>query len=1110
MNNKIQRTFLLVSALVLMTFMVHLVPGLYGFTLSNGLTIRVSVNSGGAQGNGNSYNPAISGDGRYVAFDSWSTNLVSDDTNNTKDVFVHDRQTGETGRVSIASDGSQGNNASGSHTPSISDDGRFVAFQSYATNFDPADTNSAADIFVHDRQNGETKRISVSSDGTQANDHSWYPEISGNGQFVVFTSQADNLVANDTNNSTDIFIHDLQSGETILVSLSSDEIIGNGNSDNASVSNGGRYVSFDSLSNNLVVDDTNEIGDVFVRDILLGDTIRVSVSNDGVESNGVSEESSISDDGSLVAFASEGFNLVNNDTNNVADIFVNNWQLGEVVRVSVASDGSQGNRVSLHTSLSGNGRYISFRSDSSNLVPNDTNSAFDVFVHDLFTLETIRVSVDSNGSQGDSGSQYPAISDNGLSVTFHSFATDLVEDDTNARWDVFVHEYDATVIFSISGNIQDSDSNLPIEGVIVSTDTGESAVTDALGEYIIEELTGGEYILTAQKDGYIFTPATQTVNVPPNRLNINFVGTQAYSITGRVTDGQNGLPIENVIVSTNTGESTVTDSLGMYAMQNIAAGTFDILAQKDGIYFLSELRTISLPPSRENINFVGIPLAHYRPNLHGYQFENKPAFASFDVFEETFGSSSNTSLGRTFFEDFYVPLIKGGGCSGVATSSMLLWRGSGWVEPEDFLITQNVEYAFQLEPPQVENGFWVSSDLSDFIMKYQGYQLGLEISLNMIFNRWWQAPVDIANDIVESINNSLDDPYAIAVFGTYKGEPTGHALVPFAYEKQGDIFQIYVYDPNHPGSTSQKIEIDMVSNSWSYNHNNEIAVWGTGLPNADIVAQPLNLWREPPTPRWLPLAYEGDNQLFTVRVNEAGYLLLVDEQNRRLGYLQDGILVNEIPNALPFLPVATIPDLRPEYPEVYSLTDDIQFDITVTYTDTTELVVSQMYPGTFIEIAGNASQTGMTDTLTISSELEEVLITSGSDGENRSVVVVSQQDSRVISSTISDFTLGLNDTALIDVNSDNETQKLEYFSDNFTQYNVSFSNIDEVTLNEISFSSNSIEFNAGDRHIVSLDWSNPTIALLEIDYGNDGTIDEIIILNGRDNWMSYLPVLLRP
>src|SRR4030042_2028754 len=293
-------------------FIAVLAPTAYA---AQGNTTMVSISSAGAQGNNDSRFSSISSDGRYVAFSSTASNLVTGDTNGTRDIFVHDREMGETTRVSVSSEGVQGN-GSYSRYPSISSDGRCVAFPSLASNLVIGDTNGRWDIFVHDRQTGETTRVSVSSADVQGNDNSIYPGMSSDGRYVVFSSTASNLVNGDTNNNSDVFVHDRETGETTKVSVSSAGVHGNDGSYHPSISSDGRYVAFISNASNLVTGDTNGTNDIFVHDREMGETTRVSVSSAGIEGNSDSHDPFISSDGRHVAFASYASNLVNGDTNN--------------------------------------------------------------------------------------------------------------------------------------------------------------------------------------------------------------------------------------------------------------------------------------------------------------------------------------------------------------------------------------------------------------------------------------------------------------------------------------------------------------------------------------------------------------------------------------------------------------------------------------------------------------------------------------------------------------------------------------------------------------------------------------------------------------------------
>jgi Tol biopolymer transport system component len=275
---------------------------------------------GGAQGNNYSGSPSISADGRYVAFRSEATNLVAGDTNNTADVFVRDRLAGTTERVSLSTAGVQGNNFSG--YPSISADGRIVAFASVATNLVSGDTNQSYDIFVRDRLSGTTERVSVATGGAQGNNSSTYPAISADGNWVVFTSVASNLVAGDTNGASDVFVRDLVSATTERASVATGGAEGNGASGGPVISADGRYVAFLSTATNLVSGDTNGFMDIFVRDRSSGTTERVSVATGGAQENSDSFDSWISADGRYVAFESAASNLVAGDTNGARDVFV--------------------------------------------------------------------------------------------------------------------------------------------------------------------------------------------------------------------------------------------------------------------------------------------------------------------------------------------------------------------------------------------------------------------------------------------------------------------------------------------------------------------------------------------------------------------------------------------------------------------------------------------------------------------------------------------------------------------------------------------------------------------------------------------------------------------
>lgn len=407
------------------------------------VTKRLSVNAHALGGNDKSYSTGISGDGRYVGFFSKASNLVEGDTNNKSDGFVFDHQTGALTRISISSDGSQGNGDSGFNEESpisFSSDGNLIAFDSEASNLVQDDNNGMVDVFVHDQQSKQTQIVSLASDGTQGNKGGTWPRISGNGQFVVFQSQSSNLVQNDSNNYGDIFVHDRNSGITELVSVSSDGAQGNRNSSDASISADGRYVIFTSSADNLVPNDNNFSPDVFVHDRQLSTTKRISVATDGTEGDYESHSASISGDGRLIVFSSSASNLVMEDLEGSRDVFIHDQATGQTDILSLNMDGKLGNGDSTVPVISSDGKFVAFYSTRADLIENDTNSTGDIFLINLQTKQTQRVSIGKDGEEGNGESLKPSISQNGRFIAFDSEASNLVCGDIFHIRDTFVHD----------------------------------------------------------------------------------------------------------------------------------------------------------------------------------------------------------------------------------------------------------------------------------------------------------------------------------------------------------------------------------------------------------------------------------------------------------------------------------------------------------------------------------------------------------------------------------------------------------------------------------------------------------------------------------------------
>ena len=364
----------------------------------------VSVNKDGTDsGNDLSGGPVISADGRFVVFTSDANNLVATDTNSAQDVFVRDRQSGSTTLVSVNKDGTDsGNNFSG--YPVISADGRFVAFGSYADNLGTADTDGALDVFVRDLRSGSTSLVSVNNEGTDSgNGWSYNALISADGRFVAFDSGADNLVAvEDCNSTNDVFVRDLQSGTTTLVSVNKDGTCsGNDYSSVSAISANGRFVVFGSDADNLVTADTNGRKDVFVRDLQSGTTTLVSTNKDGTGSaSGNSNAFSISEDGRFIAFQSQADDLVaTNTTYMESNVYVRDLNSRTTTLVSINKVGNgSGNSSSEQPAISANGRFVVFYSWADDLVAADSNGTGDVFVRDIQSGTTSLVSINKDGT----------------------------------------------------------------------------------------------------------------------------------------------------------------------------------------------------------------------------------------------------------------------------------------------------------------------------------------------------------------------------------------------------------------------------------------------------------------------------------------------------------------------------------------------------------------------------------------------------------------------------------------------------------------------------------------------------------------------------------------
>ena len=376
-----------------------------------------------------------------VVFESWATNLVGNDTNGLGDIFLHDPGPGGTSRVSTGMQGQEANDSS--REVSISRDRRYVAFTSDASNLVAVDGIGVTDVFRFDRRTGQTTRVSATRDGSSPNGPSYSPSISGDGMRVAFTSLASNLVEGDRNETNDVFLYDFAASAVSRVSVSTHGAEGDGSSMWPSLSANGRHVAFQSRATTLVTGDTNAAIDVFVRDLETGVTERASVATDGTEGNGMSLRGSISADGRYVVFPSVATNLAQGKVTPLTDIFLRDRESRRTYPISINSMGQYGGGSSDSPSISDDGRFVAYHSYADNLVLGDSNHRADIFLLDRQSGNTERIAVGSDGVETNEDSFAPRLSGNGRWIAFASRASNLVSGDSNHWQDVFLHDREA-------------------------------------------------------------------------------------------------------------------------------------------------------------------------------------------------------------------------------------------------------------------------------------------------------------------------------------------------------------------------------------------------------------------------------------------------------------------------------------------------------------------------------------------------------------------------------------------------------------------------------------------------------------------------------------------
>ncbi len=399
---------------------------------------RISTTSMGGQITAAAQYPEVSGNGRFVIYQSTATDIVTGDTNSRLDVFLYDRSTGNTERVSRGAMGAQGNHDS--REGAVSEDGRYVAFTSRASNFVAGDTNNSGDVFVLDRTLDTIELVSKSTAGTLGDSASDQPSISSDGRYVAFRSSATNLVAGDTNGFHDVFLRDRTMSTTIKVT----EALGGGNTDGASQTvdmDNGTYIGFETNATNMATNDSNGLSDIFVYEIATGITTLLSASAPDTTANGLAMHARTSPDGSWTAFSTFSSNIMGGlDNDSWWDVHIYENGTGTRDVASLTESGTKISHISQFGVPSNSGDRVVFLSNSTNVVTGpDTNGVRDLFFRDRSASTTTRVMADG-GAEPDGTPFIPDISGDGTVIVFSSNSTNMVAGDTNGVEDIFIYQ----------------------------------------------------------------------------------------------------------------------------------------------------------------------------------------------------------------------------------------------------------------------------------------------------------------------------------------------------------------------------------------------------------------------------------------------------------------------------------------------------------------------------------------------------------------------------------------------------------------------------------------------------------------------------------------------
>lgn len=627
--------------------------------------IRASVNAQGIEANSGNIRPSISADGRFVVFESDADNLCDNDTNNSSDIFLFDRNTGETRCISLTANGVTGN--ASSQSAAISADGRYIVFASEASDLIENDNNNNTDVYLYDRTTNSIELISTGLNGAMANNYCGSPSISGDGHYIAFASAATNLVENDNNGKEDIFVKDRKNGAITMISYQPNGNQIAGTATNPVISANGLYAAYEVY--------VNYINSIYVYDITNKATELVTKRYDDASTPYVGYNSSISADGRYIAFYSAYNGLVENDNNGTDDIFVYDRVNDTMQLVSVSSSEAQGNKYSMYPAISADGNLVAFKSLASNLVDGDTVGCIDVFVRDLVKGTTERISVSESGAEGDSDSSFeewaPAISAGGQYIAYDSAASNLVGSDNNGEVDIFVYD---------RGYVEGPDIYAPVlsnprAGNITKTTANLSFTASEAGTYYYLVCKAADTAPDAEAikaQGDAIAKGSGSASIGLNTVNATgLTASNAYKAYIIVEDGnENTSEVLTISFSTAAEASTPTiASITPVANVQVAYGT----SAQNAIAALPAATTIK--DSEGNTHTVNLnwTISGYNGNAAG----NYTATGTFSLPEGVNQTTPATALQVTSTLTVSVPSPPSGGYApSVPVESAILTAGA--------------------------------------------------------------------------------------------------------------------------------------------------------------------------------------------------------------------------------------------------------------------------------------------------------------------------------------------------------------------------------------------------------------------------------------------------